>query len=122
MEPMLMARTALALLTLAALGGLLMAGIRFGRNVNPPSGVAMLHGLLAGAALTLLIYAHFTAGLPALAGWATLILVVAAAGGVLLNLSYHARGQLLPSGIVLVHAAVSVAAYVLLVMAVFGIR
>jgi glucose uptake protein GlcU len=122
MEPALMMKTALALLTVAALGGVVMAGIRFSRNVNPPSWLAMLHGLLAGAALTLLIYAHFTAGLPAHAQWATLIFVVAALGGVFLNLNYHAKGQPLSTGIVLVHASVAVVGYILLAMTVFGIR
>lgn len=122
MEPALMTETALVLLTIAALGGVLMGWVRFGRNVNPPSWLAMLHGLLAAAALTLLIYAHFTVGLPSLAGWATVIFIVAALGGLVLNLGYHVKGQLLSSGIVLVHASVAVVAYILLVMAVFGIR
>jgi drug/metabolite transporter (DMT)-like permease len=121
-EPALMMKTALALLTIAALGGVAMAGIRFGRNVNPPSWLAMLHGLLAGAALTLLLYAHFTVGLPAHADWALLIFLVAAAGGAFLNLAYHAKGQPLSTSIVLVHASVAVVGYILLAMTVFGIQ
>src|SRR6185503_6984597 len=52
MEPALMMKTALALLTITALGGVVMAVTRLGRGANPPSWLAMLHGLLAGSALT----------------------------------------------------------------------
>ncbi len=113
-----MLKTALALLTITALGGVLMAVNIFGRNTAPPHWLAMLHGLLAASALTLLLYAFFTAGLPMLAAWALLIFVIAAAGGALLNLGYHTKARALPKGIVLVHAGAAVAGYVLLLMAV----
>lgn len=120
MEPALMLKTALALLSITALGGVLMAFIRLGRNANPPSWLAMLHGLLAASALTLLLYAYFTTGLPALAGWALLLFLAAAAGGGYLNLGYHAKAMPLPKGIVLGHAGIAVAGYVLLLLAVLG--
>ena len=47
MESAPMLQTAVVLFTLAALGGLLMAFIRFGGKRNPPAWLAMLHGLLA---------------------------------------------------------------------------
>jgi hypothetical protein len=122
MEPALMMKTALALLTITALGGVVMAVVRLGRDANPPSWLAMLHGLLAGSAATLLLYAYFTVGLPALAGWALLLFLVAALGGVYLNLGYHAKAVLLPKTIVVVHAVIAVAGYVLLLMAVFAAR
>lgn len=118
MEPLLMMKTSLALLTVTALGGLTMAIIRIGRDVNPPSWLAMLHGLLAGAALTLLLYAHFTVGLPALAGWALLVFLLAAAGGAYLNLSFHAKMLPVPKDILLGHAGVAVVGYGLLLAAV----
>lgn len=120
MEPALMMKTALALLTVTALGGVVMAVIRLGRNANPPSWLAMLHGLLAASALTLLLYAHFTTGLPALAGWALLLFLAAAAGGGFLNLGYHAKAMPLPKGIMLGHAGIAVAGYALLVIAVLA--
>jgi len=46
-------------------------------------------GIRTSAALTLLLYAYFTVGLPALASWALLLLLIAAAGGAFLNLNYH---------------------------------
>ena len=122
MEPALMMKTALALLTLAALGGVAMAGIRFARNVNPPHAFAMGHGLLAGAALTLLLYAYFTVGMPTLACWALLLFLAAAAGGAFMNLGYHMKGVLLPKGFVMGHGVLAVAGYLLLAWAVFGGR
>jgi hypothetical protein len=120
MEPALIMKTALALLTVTALGGVVMAVIRLGRDVNPPSWLAMVHGLLAGAALTLLLYAYFTVGLPKFALWALLVFLLAALGGVLLNLGYHVSGKLMPRSIVVVHAVVAVVGYVMLLMAVLG--
>ena len=120
MEAALMLKTALALLTLTALGGLAMAGIRWSKKANPPSWLAMLHGLLAGAALTLMLYAYFTVGLPAYAGWALLLFLVAASGGVFLNLGYHAKMRVVPAGIMVVHAVIAVVGYGLLVLAVMG--
>ena len=117
-----MIKTSLVLFTITALGGVVMAFVRLGRTINPPSWLAMVHGLLAGSGLTLLLYAYFTVGLPALAGWALLLFLVAAAGGVLLNLGYQLKGELLPKSIVLVHAAIAVVAYVLLLMTVLATR
>ena len=114
MEPALMMRTALALLTLTALGGVVMAVIRSSREANPPSWLAMAHGLLAGAALTLLLYAYFTVGLPTLACWSVVLLGLAALGGVYLNLGYHTKGVPIPKGIMWGHGAIAVLAYVLL--------
>jgi hypothetical protein len=122
MEPALMMKTALVLLTIAALGGVGMAVIRLGRDANPPSWLAMLHGLLAGSALTLLLYAYFTVGLPALAGWALLLFLGAALGGVFLNLGYHTKAVLLPKSIVVVHGAIAVVGYVMLWVAVLAAR
>src|SRR5690606_5320860 len=45
-ETMRILQAAAALFTLAALGGLVMAGIRFGGHRNPPAWLAMVHGLL----------------------------------------------------------------------------
>jgi hypothetical protein len=47
--------TASVLLAVAAAGGLVMAGIRFMGDRSPPPALAMLHGFLAGAAVTLLL-------------------------------------------------------------------
>ena len=82
MEPLRLLETATALLAIAALGGLVMAAIRFSGKDHPPTALAMLHGFLAAAAVTLLIYGGVFVGMPALANGGTALLVLAAAGGV----------------------------------------
>ena len=71
MEAALVLKTSLVLLSITALGGLVMAVTRFGRDANPPSWLAMLHGLLAASALSLLLYSYFAVGRPLLACWAS---------------------------------------------------
>jgi hypothetical protein len=117
MEPVLIMKTASVLLAIAALGGLTMAGIRFSGKPQPPTWLAMLHGFLAGAAVTLLLYAYFTVGLPALAAWALLLFLVAAAGGAFLNLNFHWKMVPLPMGLIAGHAAVAVIGFALLLAA-----
>jgi hypothetical protein len=118
-EPTLVLQTSAILLTISAIGGATMAVIRFGGKPHPPAWLAMLHGFLSAAAVTLLLYATFTVGLPSIANIALVLFVVAALGGVVLNLNYHWKQVPLPKGIVVVHAAIAVVGYVLLLMAVF---
>jgi hypothetical protein len=117
MEPVLIMKTACVLLAIAAAGGLTLAGISFGGKAQPPAWLAMLHGLLAAAAVTLLLYAYFTVGLPALASWALLLFLVAAAGGAFLNLNYHWKKLPLPKALIVGHAGAAVAGFVLLLAA-----
>ena len=76
-----MLKTATILFTLAAIGGLLMATIRFSTKHNPPAWLAMLHGLLAASGLTLLAYAVCTLPVSPLATLALVLFVLAATGG-----------------------------------------
>ena len=115
-----MLQVAVALLTIAALGGLAMAIPRFVRKVNPPAWLAMLHGFLAAAALTLVLTAAFGQGIPALAQLAALLLVLAALGGVVLNLGYRWKQRLLPGALVAGHALFAVAGFVCLALAAFA--
>ena len=117
MEPVLIMKTASGLLAIAALGGLTMAGIRFAGKPQPPIWLAMLHGFLSAAAVTLLLYAYFTLGLPALACWALLLFLIAAAGGAFLNLNYHWKMLPLPKGLIVGHAGVAVVGFALLLAA-----
>jgi hypothetical protein len=112
-------KTACWLLAITAVGGLTMAGIRFAGKPQPPTWLAMLHGFLAGAAATLLLYAYFTVGLPQLAGWALLLLLIAAAGGAFINLNYHWKLVPLPIGLMLGHAGLAVLGFILLVVAIW---
>lgn len=91
-----------------------MAGMRFAGNRQPPPALAMLHGFLAAAAVTLLLYAAATIGLPGMALTALVLFLIAAAGGVVLNLSYHWKQLPLPKGLIVGHAVAAVAGFVLL--------
>src|SRR5437868_3797150 len=94
-----------------------MAGIRFAGQPHPPAWLAMLHGVLAAAAITLLLYAAATIGLPTLALVALVLFLIAAAGGAVLNLGYHWKRVALPKGLIVVHALVAVIAFVVLLVA-----
>jgi hypothetical protein len=117
MDPVLFLKTACVLLAVTALGGLAMAGIRYAGTPQPPAWLAMLHGLLAGAAITLLLFAYFTVGLPALACWALLLFLIAAAGGAFLNLNYHWKMLPLPMALIAGHAGIAVTGFALLLVA-----
>ena len=122
MEPALILLTSSILLAVAAAGGLVMAGIRFLADRSPPAALAMLHGFLAAAAITLLLYAAATVGLPRLALVALVLFLAAAGGGAILNLNYHSKQLPLPKWLVLVHAGAAVAGFVLLLVATWATR
>ena len=114
--------TSTILLAITAAGGLVMAGIAFKGHQQPPTWLAMLHGFLAAAALTLLLYAAATIGLPGMAMTALVLFLVAAAGGVMLNLKYHWKQLPLPRWLVIVHAVAAVAGFLLLLAATWTMR
>jgi hypothetical protein len=122
MEPATILRTATILLAIAAVGGLIMAGIRFAGDRQPPIVLAMLHGFLAAAAVTLLLYAAATVGLPATALGALVLFLLAAAGGAVLNLNYHWKQLPLPKWLVVVHGLAAVVGFLLLLSATWATR
>ena len=122
MEPASILLTSTVLLTGAAAGGLIMAGIRFVGDRSPPASLAMLHGFLAAAAVTLLLYAAATVGLPKMALVALAFFVVAASGGAILNLNYHWKQLPLPKWLVVAHAGAAVLGFVLLAAATWTAR
>ena len=117
-----MLQTSAALFAIAALGGLLMAGIRFTRHVNPPAWIAMGHGLLAASGLTLLVYAicteHAAPGM-SLATGALAMFLLAALGGAVMSLKYKWNRVLIPAWLVLGHATTAVLGFVVLLLAAF---
>lgn len=115
-----MLQTATILIAITALGGLLMAIIRFGSRRNPPAWLAMLHGLMAASGLTLLVYAICTAPTPPMAMLALALFLLAAAGGAVMSLAYKWRQRLLPTWLVLAHATAAVAGFALLLLSAFG--
>ena len=122
MEPALILLTSTVLLAIAAAGGLVMAGIRFVGNRPPPTALAMLHGFLAAATVTLLLYAAATVGLPGMALVALALFLAAACGGVILNLNYHLKQRPLPKWLVVVHACAAAVGFALLVAATWATR
>lgn len=120
MQAMGMIQAAAGLFAVAAAGGIVMAAIRVAAKRNPPHWLAMGHGFLAGAGLTLLVYAALTVGLPQRALLALVLFVAAAGGGVVLNLAYQMRQRPLPLGFVFGHAALAVVALLLLLSAAWG--
>ncbi len=120
MDASMMLRTACALLAIAALGGIGMAAIRFGKGGNPPVALAMAHGLLAAAGTTLLAYAAFTSGVPVAAWLALTMLLGAAVLGAYLNLAYQWQRRQIPGGLMVLHAAIALAGFGALLVAAFG--
>jgi hypothetical protein len=116
-EPLRTLETATVLLLIAALGGVLMAGIRFIGKRNPPPWLAMAHGFLAAAPVVLLVYAACTVGLPALALYGTVLFVVAALGGAAMNLGYHWKNAPLPAALLVGHALIALVGFVLVLAA-----
>ena len=110
----------IALFALAAVLGLYMIA-RVLKGALPPWPAAIVHGIFAATGLLLLLYAAFLAGTPApttvliAAG----LLVLAALGGFLL-LSFHIRGQTLPKSVAVIHALAAVAGFLTLCFGVFG--
>jgi hypothetical protein len=120
MDAISMLRTAVILFAATAVLGVVMAGIRFARGANPPAWLSLIHGLLAGSGLTLAIYAACVGGVPMSAKIGVGLLLVAAAGGLVMNLGYHWKQRLDPASIVVLHAVLAVVGFILLVLAAFG--
>ena len=68
----------------------------------------------------MLIHAALTTGIPTLAQLSLGLFVVAALGGALLNLRFHARQLALPKSWIVGHALLAVVAYGLLLLALLG--
>jgi hypothetical protein len=112
---------AIVLFALAAVIGVYMI-TRVFAGVTPPWAAAIFHGLFATSGLLLLLYAAFASGTqPALAVTvAAGLLVVAALGGFVM-LTYHARKQPPPKALASIHALAAVAGFLSLCGSVFGI-
>ncbi|HVV49578.1 MAG TPA: hypothetical protein VHO06_07960 [Polyangia bacterium] len=106
---------ALVLFAIAALGGLVLASIRF-RGSNPPLALALVHGAAAAAGLIALIVAVVHAGAAAsLPRIALALFLVAALGGFVL-FAAHLRKKNIPVPLMLIHAVVAVGGFVTLLV------
>jgi hypothetical protein len=103
----------IVLFALAALGGIVMAIMRFRGRPTMPLGLAVVHGLAAAAGLIVLIWAVFGQGLAAKASLG--LFVIAALGGFVM-FAFQLRQKAIPIGIMVVHALVAVIAFVLLLV------
>lgn len=110
---------AIAAFAVAALFGLYLASHVL-RGVLPPWPPALFHGAFAATGLLILLYAAFVAGpAPQAVLIAAGLLVLAALGGFVL-VSFHARAQVPPKGLAVVHALAAVAGFLTLCVAVLG--
>ena len=103
----------------SALGGIVMAIMRFTGKETPPMGLALLHGALAASGLVALIVAVTGSNLPAQATIALGGFVIAALGGFFL-FSFHLKRQALPIPVMVIHALVAVISFVILLLAILG--
>jgi hypothetical protein len=111
---------AIALFAIAAVIGLYLISRVFGGRL-PPLPAAALHGLFAASGLLILLYAAFVApGAPMPIVVAAILLLVAALGGFVL-VSYHLRGQVPPKPLAGIHALAAVAGFLALCGSVFGL-
>ena len=111
-----MYQLSIALFAVAAVAGLTMAIMHF-RGTSPPKTVlAVLHGLFAASGLVVLLLALIKTGFGGKPGIAFGLLVVAALGGFVL-LSSHVKQTRLPSGLVVGHALLAVAGFLVLLLA-----
>lgn len=111
----------IVLFALAAVFGVYMLTRVLG-GALPPWPAAILHGLLAASGLVLLLYAAFLSGAPApqMVVIAAVLLVIAALGG-FLAVSYHLRKQPIPKPLGLIHGLVAVCGFLVLAGSVFGL-
>ena len=89
MEPAHLIRTSLWLLASAATFGLVMAVIRFAKDVGPPALLSKVHGILTCSALAILSYGWATVGLPHLASVALVLLLITASAGLVTSQAWR---------------------------------
>ena len=112
---------AVILFAIAALGGVVMALIRFSGKDLPPMGLAILHGVIAAAGLVALIVA-VAGGTGSTKAIIALVLFAGAAIGGFVLFSHHLRRQALPKPYVAIHGLVAVVAFVILLLAMFAAK
>ena len=106
---------ALVLFALAAVGGVVLALIRFRGKPNPPMGLALVHGAAAAAGLVALI-ALVAQGQATSSGKTALVLFVIAALGGFGLFFHHLKKVALPIWMVIIHALVAVTAFLILLL------
>src|SRR5690554_4151317 len=95
----------------AALGGLVLA-LHVLRDKLAPWALSILHALLGATGIVLVLLLVLD-GASSLLGWALALFVIAALGGFWLA-SRHAKRELPPKGVVVLHALLAVCGFALL--------
>lgn len=106
---------ALVLFAVAAVGGIVLALIRFKGKPYPPLALALVHGAVAAAGLVTLIALVAQSKGTSSASTALILFVIAALGGFGLFF-HHIRKVALPIWLVVVHALVAVAGFLILLL------
>jgi hypothetical protein len=109
----------LALFAVGALVGLTMAA-RFFSGKMPPFIMPVLHGLFVVSGVVTLYLAIQAGGFSQYVTYALYLFLAAALGGLYL-VSFHLRKKMPPNGVIVIHALVAVAGFVLLAAAAFGL-
>jgi hypothetical protein len=117
MESLVLIRTAAWLLAAAVAAGAVMATYRLAWDRRAPTPVARLHGGLAGAGLCLLVYGWATAPLSKAAILATVLLLVAATGGLTIAHARHWKRAPSIETLVFVHLSLAASGYIVLLAA-----
>jgi len=95
------------LFCLAALGGIAMVVLRVRGWLRPPTGLAVVHGLVALTGFGWLLNEWVTVGLPVWGQVATVGFGLTTLGGATLFLGFHVRGKGLPLGAMVAHGLVA---------------
>jgi hypothetical protein len=111
--------TAAILFAIAALGGIIMAMIRFSGRDYPPMWLAIIHGLFAAAGLVALLVLVF-GGAAATSVWIALLLFIVAAILGFVLFAYHLKSRPLPIPTMVIHALIAVVAFIILLVVLFG--
>jgi len=109
---------AAVLFAVAALGGVVMAAMRFGGRELPPMALAIVHGLFAASGLVALLLFVVNSNASTLAIVSLVGFVVAALGGFSL-FAHHLRGKALPLNYVVIHGVGAVVSFAILLAAIF---
>jgi glucose uptake protein GlcU len=107
------------LFAIAALGGIVMALIRFSGRDYPPVFLAVIHGVFAAAGIVTLLVAALAPGV-ALSIRVALILFVGAAIGGFALVYFHANKRPLPISYIVIHGLVAIIAFIILIVGIMS--
>jgi hypothetical protein len=107
-------------LVLAALGGLVLAGLHLrSRQTLAPLPIALAHGGLGAISVVLLVIVLVYGGLNMLSSVATALFVVVALVGIYMFIKFRLNEKPLPTPLVLIHGLVAAVSLVVYLYAVF---